>query len=64
MSTVPEVIVARALGVRALAFSLITNKAAGLGQGTLGHDEVVEVGRAAAGSLEALVRGVMRRLAP
>lgn len=63
MSTVPEVIVARAMGLRTLAFSLITNKAAGLGHGSLGHDEVVEVGRAAAGSLEALLREVIRGLA-
>ncbi len=64
MSTVPEVIVARALGLRTLAFSLIANKAAGLGTGTLGHAEIVEVGRAAAGSLDALVRRVIQGLAP
>ena len=39
MSTVPEAITARALGMRVLAFSLITNQAAGLGSGLLNHDE-------------------------
>ncbi|HEX8905076.1 MAG TPA: purine-nucleoside phosphorylase, partial [Longimicrobiaceae bacterium] len=44
MSTVPEVLVARALGVRCLGISCITNLAAGLGGATLNHDEVMEVG--------------------
>lgn len=62
MSTVPEVIVARAAGIRVLAFSVITNRAAGLGGPTLGHDKVMEVGRAAAGGLEAILRGILGRL--
>jgi purine-nucleoside phosphorylase len=62
MSTVPEVIVARALGLKVLAFSLITNRAAGLGHGSLGHDEVMEVGARAAGSLEAVIRRVLNRI--
>ena len=62
MSTVPEVLVARAMGLRTLAFSLITNKAAGLGHGSLGHEEVVRVGRAAAGTLGTLLREVIRGL--
>ncbi len=62
MSTVPEVIVARASGLRVLAFSMITNKASGLGQHELAHSEVMEVGRMAAGALEAIIRGVLRRM--
>ena len=62
MSTVPEVIAVRAAGSRALAFSLITNKAAGLSDEPLGHDDVVKVGREAAGSLEAVIRRVLARL--
>lgn len=62
MSTVPEVITARALGMRALAFSLITNYGAGLGAGPLSHEEVLEVGRWAGGRLGELVRGVVARL--
>ena len=62
MSTVPEVIVARASGLRVLTFSLITNLAAGLGSGTLEHQEVLEVGSEAGGSLEKLIREVLVRV--
>jgi purine-nucleoside phosphorylase len=62
MSTVPEVIVSRASGMKVLAFSLITNLAAGLGSGTLDHQEVLEVGSSAGGKLEALIRGVIGRI--
>lgn len=62
MSTVPEVIAARARGMRVLAFSLITNLAAGISPEPLSHDEVLEAAREAAGRFERLVRGVMRAL--
>jgi purine-nucleoside phosphorylase len=59
MSTVPEVLVARARGIRCVAFSVVTNKATGLAVGAVTHDEVVAVGRGAgerlAGVLEVLV---------
>jgi purine-nucleoside phosphorylase len=61
MSTVPEAIAARALGMRVLAFSLITNQAAGLGPGPLNHEEVLEMGRAAGGRLKELVRSLLAR---
>jgi len=64
MSTVPEVITARALGMRVLALSLITNHAAGLGHGPLDHDEVLEMGRVAGGQLKELIRGLLARMAP
>jgi len=60
MSTVPEAVAAGALGLRVLGFSLITNRAAGLGDGLLDHDEVLEVGKAAGGRLERLIRGFLR----
>jgi purine-nucleoside phosphorylase len=63
MSTVPEVIVGRALGVRCLGISCITNLAAGLGAATLNHDEVMEVGAQARDRLAALVRGVLPKVA-
>lgn len=42
MSTVPEAIVARQLGLRVLGISCITNAAAGLSQSPLTHEEVAE----------------------
>ena len=62
MSTVPEVIVARALGMRVAAVSCITNKAAGLSLEKLSHAEVMDAGRAVAGRFEALVTDFVRRL--
>lgn len=59
MSTVPEVIAARAAGLDVLGISLITNLAAGLADRELSHEEVVEAGREAAGRFTALIRGVL-----
>lgn len=62
MSTVPEVIVARARGIRCLGFSTITNLAAGISPTKLSHAEVLDVGRQVGQSLAAIVRGVVRLL--
>ncbi len=59
MSTVPEVLAARARRIRCLGFSSITNPAAGLGA-PLAHEEVLEVGRAVARDLGVLIKGVLR----
>lgn len=64
MSTVPEVIAARASGMRCLGFSLVTNAAAGRSDRPLDHAEVVEVGRRAGATLERLLRAVVRDLPP
>src|SRR5213080_3714741 len=64
MSTVPEVIAGRARGLSCLGFSSITNVAAGLSAAPLSHEEVLAAGARVAGQLGALVRGVVRRLAP
>ena len=47
MSTTCETIALRQLGVRVAGFSLVTNRAAGLGE-PLSHEEVTAVGQAAA----------------
>lgn len=62
MSTVPEVIVARALGMRVAAISLITNPAAGMALAPLNHAEVLEVGQQAASAFESLVTEFVRSL--
>ncbi|HEX6940798.1 MAG TPA: purine-nucleoside phosphorylase [Longimicrobiales bacterium] len=62
MSTVPEVLVARAIGVRVLGISLITNAAAGLAPEPLTHEEVLAAGAAAADRFGALVRGTLIRI--
>ncbi len=59
MSTVPEVLVARAIGLRCLAFSMITNRGTGLSPAALSHAEVVEVGARAGQTLARLVAGVL-----
>jgi len=62
MSTVPEVIVARARGMRCLGFSSITNAAAGLSAAPLSHEEVLAAGTQVAGQLATLIRGVLVKL--
>ncbi|PYP18914.1 MAG: purine-nucleoside phosphorylase [Gemmatimonadetes bacterium] len=62
MSTVPEVIVARARGIRCLGFSSITNVAAGLSAAPLSHEEVLAAGTQVAGQLATLIRGVLVKL--
>ncbi len=62
MSTVPEVIVARARGVRCVGFSTITNPAAGLSAEPLSHEDVLRVGQEVGDSLGRLVKGLVGRL--
>ena len=61
MSTVPEVIAARAAGLAVLAVSVVTNWAAGLSPAPLDHAEVMAAGAAAGERLGRLVRGVVAR---
>src|SRR5207244_8104174 len=48
MSTVPEAIQARALGMEVAGFSCLTNWAAGICDSPLSHDEVLGTGKIAA----------------
>jgi purine-nucleoside phosphorylase len=59
---VPEVIVARAVGLRVLGFSCITNLACGLSNQPITHAEVLETTAVAAERFERLVEEVVRRL--
>jgi purine-nucleoside phosphorylase len=62
MSTVPEAIVARHMGVEVLGISCITNPAAGVLPQPLVHDEVMEVARRVRAEFASLLEGVIERL--
>ncbi|MFI5210878.1 MAG: hypothetical protein ACHQ2E_10575, partial [Gemmatimonadales bacterium] len=62
MSMVHETIAARALGLRCLGLSTITNLAAGLSRDRLTHDEVLEVGRQARDGAWELLEGILGRI--
>jgi purine-nucleoside phosphorylase len=63
MSTVPEVIVARHMGVGVLAISCVTNMAAGLSSGEINHEEVLETGERVRGTFLALLTAILPRIA-
>ena len=60
MSTVPEAIVARHGGMTVLGISLITNRAAGLGNAELSHTEVIETASKAERNLVAFVKEIIK----
>jgi len=62
MSTVPEVITARAIGMRVAGVTCVTNLACGITNAPLDHEEVLAVSRQAAGRFESLVLEWVRDL--
>ncbi len=63
MSTVPEVIVARHMGIEVLGISCVTNMAAGIVDQEINHQEVLETGERVRGHFVALLRAVIPRIA-
>ena len=61
MSTVPEAIAARHMGIEVLGISCITNMAAGVLPQSLHHDEVMETARRVRGQFIALLNEVIAR---
>ena len=62
MSTAPEVIVARHMGMRVLGISLITNTATGDDTENVNHAEVLTAADAARPKFAALVRGILGKI--
>jgi purine-nucleoside phosphorylase len=63
MSTVLEAIAARHMGLKVLGISCVTNAAAGLGEGNLDHEEVLEIGRRVAGTFLKVLNQLLPKLA-
>ncbi len=62
MSTVPEAIVARHMGLRVLGLSLISNAAAGMGEAELSHAEVMEAGAATAVAFSGFLADIIQEI--
>ncbi len=63
MSTVPEVIAARHMGIKVLGISCVTNMAAGILDQPINHEEVLETGERVKSQFVALLRAVIPRIA-
>jgi purine-nucleoside phosphorylase len=63
MSTVPEAIVARHMGIEVMAIGCVTNFGAGMLNQPINHEEVLEVGRQVYGKFSKLLRALIPRIA-
>lgn len=63
MSTVPEILAARHMGMRCLSISLISNMGAGVTKNTLSHAEVVEAGKKVSKSFQNLLSAIFKESA-
>jgi purine-nucleoside phosphorylase len=62
MSTVPEAITARQMGIKVLGISCITNMAAGMSDEPIHHEEVMETGSKVAGTFKELLKRIIPKL--
>ena len=60
MSTVPEIILGRFLGLRCAAISVITNMGAGLSDESISHDHTKQMAPLGAAKLEKVLRRFLR----
>ncbi|MCL2739758.1 MAG: purine-nucleoside phosphorylase [Oscillospiraceae bacterium] len=59
MSTIPESLIAKHLGMEVVGFSLISNKAAGYDGEKLNHEEVLEAGKSASENMKKVIEIAM-----
>jgi len=62
MSTVPEAIVARHMGMKVLGLSCITNMAAGISEAPINHEEVIETGQRVRETFTHLLRRIIAKI--
>lgn len=62
MSTVPEAIVARHMGMNVVGISCITNLAAGVSNRPIDHSQVMQIGESVRGAFTELLRRIVPRL--
>jgi purine-nucleoside phosphorylase len=62
MSTVPEAIVARQMGINVLGISCITNMAAGISEQPINHEEVMETGERVRETFTKLLRRIIAKI--
>ena len=62
MSLVPESIAACQTGIKTIALTYVSNKAAGISKKQLSHSEVLELGKKASVSLEKIIFELIRKI--